>query len=74
MDDLIKVLGDAMFADLDARRQKLLRAIGGLKDHAVTQLVKRDNEFFEKNYRHLGNAEDEIKREGRREWIDKPLD
>ncbi len=74
MDDLIKVLGDAMFADLDVRRQKLLRAIGGLKDHAVNQLVKRDNEFFEKNYRHLGNVEDEIKREGRREWIDKPLD
>jgi len=74
MDDLIKVLGDAMFADLDVRRQKLLRAIGGLKDHAVIHLVKRDNEFFEKNYRHLGNVEDEIKREGRREWIDKPLD
>jgi len=74
MDDLIKVLGDAMFADLDVRRQKLLRAIGGLKDHAVSQLVKRENGIVEKNYRHLGKVEDDIKREGRREWIDKPLD
>jgi hypothetical protein len=63
-----------MFADLDVRRQKLLRASGGLEDHAVSQLVNRDNEFCERYYRHLGKVENEIKREGRREWIDKPLD